>query len=62
MINYDILDWLSIRIIGRNLALSYNSCELRIESTKQQGHRGKYEYAGLKIPDHCKHLLLKKNQ
>lgn len=61
MTTYDILDWLSIRIIGKNLALSYNSCELRIESTRQQDHRGKREYAELKIADHCKSLLLKKN-
>ena len=59
MINYYILDWLSIRIIGKNLALSYNSCELHIESTKQEGRRSKREYAELKIPNHCRHLLLR---
>lgn len=59
MINYDIMDWLSIRIIGKNLALSYNSCELRIESTRQQDYRGKREYAGLKLPGRRKHLLVR---
>ena len=59
MINYYILDWLSIRIIGKNLTLSYDTCELCIESTKQQSHKGKCECAGLKIADHCRHLLLR---
>lgn len=42
------------------LEISLNRRALNVGMAKQQGHEGRWEYARLKITDHCRHLLLRK--